>query len=84
MQISITDYKNNEIFDIVILSWEINIPTINKTAMFETWMYILKQHLIDYENDKKNIIELINNKWEAKNIIDDWINTQKLNDLQAQ
>ena len=71
MQISITDYNNNDIFDIVILSWEINIPTINKTAMFETWMYILKQHLIEYANDKAKFLEKKETTKKAKKIVDE-------------
>jgi membrane glycosyltransferase len=35
MQITIDDYKNNEIFDIIIISTELNIKCINKIALQE-------------------------------------------------
>lgn len=79
MKIIIEDYKNNDEFDIIILWWELNIPSINKSALFETWMFILKNHLIEYENDKKIIM---NKLWEP--IINNSLSNNQYEELKCE
>lgn len=67
----------NDKYDIIIIGWELNIMSINKIALLEMWMYLLKNHLIEYENDKKKFINLN----ESKNIITEWYFNEKINEL---
>lgn len=83
--ITLNDIKPdiNEL-DIIIISSELNIPSINKNAVCELSQYILKNHLIQYETDKANILQLINNKSQSENIINNANNSLQYSELKTE
>jgi len=75
----------NDKYDIIILWFEQNIMIMNKINMNEFGLYILKQHLLEYEKDKQNIMNLINPEKQettkqSKNMINEATEILKNND----